>query len=48
MLEVRIALECHAIRLAVPLAAASDLHAMRGILDAYDAAPDAGSWSKMA
>ncbi len=47
MLEVRIALECHAIRMAVPLVAGSDLETMRDLLQAYDAAPDAGSWSKM-
>ena len=47
MLEVRIALECHALRMAVPLAADSDLDAIRHILQAYDAAPDAASWSAM-
>ena len=47
MLEVRIALECHALRMAVPLAAASDIDDMKLILHAYDAAPDAGSWSSM-
>ena len=47
MLEVRIALECHAVRMAVPLAAESDLDAIRCILQAYDVAPDAGTWSMM-
>ncbi len=47
MLEVRIALECHALRMAVPLAAGSDIDDMRRILHAYDAAPDAGAWSAM-
>ena len=47
MLEVRIALECHALRMAVPLAADSDLETIRDILMAYDAAPDAATWSAM-
>ena len=47
MLEVRIALECHAIRMAVPLTAGSDIEGMRRILQAYDVAPDAVEWSSM-
>jgi DNA-binding GntR family transcriptional regulator len=47
MLEVRIALECHALRLAVPNAADSDIAEARRILREYDAAPDAGAWSAM-
>ena len=51
MLEVRIALECHALRLAVPLAAECDLAAARQILLAYDAAPEAATaaatWAAM-
>ncbi len=47
MLEVRIALECHALQLSVPLAASSDLETMRHILETYDAAPDPKSWSLM-
>jgi DNA-binding GntR family transcriptional regulator len=47
MLEVRIALECHALRMAVPNAADSDIAAARLILEEYDAAPDAEAWSAM-
>ena len=47
MLEVRIALECHALRLAVPLAADADLAAAHLALEEYDAAPNAEAWSRM-
>lgn len=47
MLEVRIALECHAIQMAVPLTAGSDVEQMRRILEAYDVAPDPSAWSTM-
>lgn len=47
MLEVRIALECHAIQMAVPLTAGSDIEGMRRVLHAYDVAPDAREWSAM-
>ena len=47
MLEVRIALECHAIGMAVPLTAGSDIERMRRILQAYDVAPNPGEWSAM-
>lgn len=47
MLEVRIALECHAIRMAVPLTAGSDIEWMRRVLQAYDVAPDAVEWSSI-
>ena len=47
MLEVRIALECHAVRMAVPQVAGADLDALRTVLEAYDALPDAASWSVM-
>lgn len=47
MLEVRIALECHALRLAVPHAADSDIAAAKQILEEYDAAPDAQTWAAM-
>ncbi len=47
MLEVRIALECHALRLAVPNTADADIAAARGILAAYDVAPDPVNWSAM-
>ncbi len=47
MLEVRIALECHALRLAVPHAADADTAAARAILAEYDTAPDPAKWSAM-
>ncbi len=47
MLEVRIALESHALRLAVPLAAEADIAAARGILAEYDLAPSPESWATM-
>lgn len=47
MLEVRIALECHAIQMAIPLTAGSDIDRMRKILQAYDVAPDPSAWSTM-
>lgn len=47
MLEVRIALECHALKMAVPMAAECDLDTLRHILTAYDAGPDAATWSSM-
>lgn len=47
MLEVRIALECHAIWMAVPLTAGSDIERMRRILEAYDVAPNPAEWSAM-
>jgi len=47
MLEVRIALECHAILLAVPLAARSDIATLRRILQTYNASLDPGEWSSM-
>jgi DNA-binding GntR family transcriptional regulator len=47
MLEVRIALECHALRLATPRLAESDIAAARAILQDYDAAPDPDMWSTM-
>ena len=47
MLEVRIALECHAIRMAVPQAAGADLDVMQTLLEAYDAMPGPASWSVM-
>jgi DNA-binding GntR family transcriptional regulator len=46
-LEVRIALESHALRLAIPNMVARDLAAAEEILAAYDSAPDAPSWSEM-
>lgn len=47
MLEVRIALECHALRLAIPRLADADIEATRRILSEYDAAPGAAQWSEM-
>lgn len=47
MLEVRLALECHALRLAVPNAADADVAHARRILEEYDAAPDPRAWSAM-
>ena len=47
MLEVRIALECHAIRLSIPQLVESDVASARALLTEYDAAPDAASWSAM-
>jgi len=47
MLEVRIALECHALRMAVPNTADADLDHARRILQEYDAAPSPDAWSAM-
>ena len=46
MLEVRIALECHALRLAVPRMADADAEAAR-ILAEYEAAPGPDAWADM-
>ena len=45
--EVRIALEAHALRLAIPSMGDVDFARMREILEEYDRAPDARSWSDM-
>lgn len=47
MLEVRIALECHALRLSIPNLVDADLSTARGILTEYDSAPDPVQWSAM-
>lgn len=47
MLEVRIALECHAIRLSIPDLVDADVEAARAVLAQYDAAPDPAQWSAM-
>jgi DNA-binding GntR family transcriptional regulator len=47
MLEVRIALECHALRLAVPRMGGPDMEAAAAILAAYDEARDAAAWAEM-
>jgi DNA-binding GntR family transcriptional regulator len=47
MLEVRLALECHALWLAVPNMADADVAHARHILEEYDAAPSPDAWSAM-
>ncbi len=47
MLEVRIALETHALRLAVPRMIEEELDAAQEILRIYDEASDVDSWSDM-
>jgi len=47
MLDIRIALECRALRLAVPNMVESDFEQARGILRSYDAEPDPASWGDM-
>lgn len=47
MLEVRIALECHAIRLGVPNLVEADIEAARRLLTEYDAAPNPEQWTAM-
>ncbi|MGV2052416.1 GntR family transcriptional regulator [Agrobacterium sp. 22-209-1] len=44
MLDIRIALECHALRLAIPNTAEEDLDHAASILDAYNSDPDPGNW----
>ena len=47
MMDVRIALECRALKLAIPHMATEDFDMAQEILDIYDAASDPGSWSEM-
>ncbi len=47
LLDIREALECHALRLAVPRMGEPDLTAAEAILDAYDAAPEPDAWGEM-
>lgn len=47
MLEVRIALECHAIRLSIPHFVELDIETARAVLTEYDAAPATAQWSAM-
>lgn len=47
MLEVRIALECHAIRLGIPYLVEADIEAARRVLTEYDASPDPAQWAAM-
>jgi DNA-binding GntR family transcriptional regulator len=44
LLEIRIALECHALRLAIPAMGEIDLDEANAILRAYDDEPDATNW----
>ena len=44
LLEIRIALECHALRLAIPVLGEIDLDEARKILQAYDSEPDPAKW----
>jgi DNA-binding GntR family transcriptional regulator len=46
LLEIRIALECHAARLAVPEMRERDFEAMDEILDAYEASTDLNEWAE--
>ena len=47
ILEVRIALECHALRLAVPKLVDAESDAANEVLCEYDAAPEAYQWAQM-
>jgi DNA-binding GntR family transcriptional regulator len=44
LLEIRIALECHALRLAIPAMSEIDLDEATKILRSYDKAPDPAQW----
>ncbi|WP_425964365.1 GntR family transcriptional regulator [Rhizobium nepotum] len=47
MLDIRIALECHALRLAIPIMAEEDLAHAESILEAYNDDPDPASWGSV-
>lgn len=47
LLEIRIALECRALRLAIPNMIEDDFNTAQKILSAYDATPDPEKWSQM-
>jgi DNA-binding GntR family transcriptional regulator len=47
LMEIRVALECHALRLAVPQMSDIDLESAEGILRAYDGEPEPESWGEM-
>jgi DNA-binding GntR family transcriptional regulator len=47
LMDIRIALECRALELAIPQLAQSDLARARQALDDYDRAADAESWSAL-
>nr|WP_249795120.1 GntR family transcriptional regulator [Bradyrhizobium sp. Oc8] len=44
LLEIRIALECHALRLAIPAMGEIDLEEAKAILRSYDEEPDPAKW----
>jgi DNA-binding GntR family transcriptional regulator len=44
LLEIRIALECHALRLAIPAMGEMDLDETKKVLRSYDAEPDPENW----
>ena len=47
LMEIRTALECHALRLAIPQMSDLDLETAEGILRAYDEAPEPETWGEM-
>src|SRR5690606_28526890 len=47
MLEIRIALECRALRLAVPLMTDPDFARIEGVLGAYGRAREATEWGRL-
>ncbi|MQB27793.1 GntR family transcriptional regulator [Agrobacterium tumefaciens] len=47
MLDIRIALECYALRLAIPQMAEEDLQLSRAILEDYNREPDPERWGSM-
>lgn len=47
LLDIRIALECRALKLAIPNMAIEDMEAAEAALTEYDAAPDPASWGEM-
>lgn len=47
MLDIRIALECYALRLAIPQMAEEDLDAADNILEGYNVEPNPESWGAM-
>ncbi|OBZ95668.1 transcriptional regulator [Pararhizobium polonicum] len=47
MLDIRIALECYALRLAIPQMAEEDLHLAQTILENYNGEPNPESWGIM-
>lgn len=47
MLDIRIALECHALRLAIPEMVEEDFDLATNILEGYNREPDPLSWGKM-